>query len=119
MGPPAEAFSASLRAMQRCSACGPEPLLWSHGVRADKCQVEPGSCDQPDIRCMFFAPAELEQAIRFLDRDGLPKRAPLAVVFGQHEMIDVDLIPIFWQQRTAGLVTGDRFDMLWVPRGFG
>jgi hypothetical protein len=47
------------------------------------------------------------------------KGTPLAVVFGQHEMIDVDLIPIFWQQRTAGLVTGDRFDVLWVPRGFG
>jgi hypothetical protein len=105
--------------MQRWSACGREPLACSHGIRADKCQVEPWSCDQPDVGRMFLAPAQLEQVISFLDRDGLPKGAPLAVVFGQHEMIDVDLVPIFGQRlAVGGGICCDGFVVLCLARGF-
>jgi hypothetical protein len=43
---------------------------------------------------MFLAPAELEEITGFLDRNRFPPCPPLAVVFGQHEMIDIDLVPI-------------------------
>ena len=51
---------------------------------------------------MFLAPAQLEEVTGFLDRDGFPPRPPLAVVFGQHEMIDIDLVPILGQQVADG-----------------
>ena len=53
---------------------------------------------------MFLAPAQLEQITGLLDRDGFPPRPPLAVVFGQHEMIDIDLVPILGQR--LALVAG-------------
>jgi len=51
---------------------------------------------------MFLAPAELEQVTGFLDWDGFPPRPPLAVVFGQHEMIDIDIVPSFGQRLAVG-----------------
>jgi hypothetical protein len=50
---------------------------------------------------MFLAPAQLEEVTGFLDRGGFPPCPPLAVVFGQHEMIDIDLVPILGQRLAA------------------
>ena len=65
----------------------------------------------------FLAP-ELEQVTGLLDRDGFPPRPP-SVVFGQHEMIDIDLVPILGQRLAVGAgVCRDRFVVLCWPEAF-
>ena len=67
----------------------------------------------------ILAPAELEEITGFLDRDGFPPRPPLAVVFGQHEMIDIDLVPIFGQRLVVGDGIGrDGFVVFCLACGF-
>ena len=82
------------------AAEGPSDLQWlsGSGVGTEQCQVEPWPRDQPDVGSMLLAPAKLEHIAGFLDRDGFPPGTPLTVVFGQHEKIDVDLVPILGQR---------------------
>ena len=68
------------------------------GVGADQGQGEPWPRDLRDVGSIFLAPAELEPVTDFLNWNRFPPRPPLAVVFGQDEMIDVDLVPVFGQQ---------------------
>jgi hypothetical protein len=42
-------------------------------------------------------PAELKQIARALNRDSFPPRWPSALGFGQHEVADIDVVPIFGQ----------------------
>ena len=67
----------------------------SGGVRAEQCQIEPWPRYERDVGSIFLAPAELETVAGFLDRNRFPPCPPLAVIFGQHDMVDIDLIPIF------------------------
>jgi hypothetical protein len=67
---------------------------------------------------MFLAPAQPEQITGLLDRDGFPPRPPLAVVLGQHEVIDVNLVPVLGQRMVGGGVHCDRLLALALARGF-
>jgi hypothetical protein len=50
----------------------------------------------------IVAPAQLEQIVSILDHDGFPPRRPSALGFGQHEMADIDVVPIFGQRLGIG-----------------
>ena len=65
------------------------PVLQSRSVGTDQCQVKPWPRDQRDVRSIFFAPAELELITDFFDRDGFPKRPPLAVVSSQGRLTSI------------------------------
>ena len=103
------------RRLGPCSRPELSSVWQSRSVWADQRQVEPWPRNQRDVGRIFLAPAELEEVTGFLDRDGFPPRPPLAVVFGQHEMIDIDLVPIFGQRLAVGGGIGcDRFVVLCV-----
>ena len=55
-----------------------------------------------DVGRIFLAPAQLEQIVSGLDHDGFPPRRPSALGFGQHEMADIDVVPIFGQRLGVG-----------------
>ena len=87
-------------------------------VGADQRQVEPWPRDRRGVG-RFVAPAQLEQIVSVLDHDGFPPRRPSAVVFGQHEMIDIDLVPILRQRMAiGGGIYCDRFVVLCLACGF-
>ena len=93
-------------------------VLPSDGVRAEQCQIEPWPGFERDVSRIFLAPAKLETVAGFLDRNRIPPGPPLAVIFGQHDMIDIDLIPILGE----GLVIDDgmgrgRFVVFCLARG--
>jgi hypothetical protein len=73
--------------------------LQSRSVRADQRQVQPWPRDQRSAG--IVAPAQLEET-GFLDHDGFPPRRPSALGFGQHEMADIDVVPIFGQRLAVG-----------------
>ena len=92
-------------------------VFQSGGVRAEQCQIEPRPRYEWDVGRIFLTPPEPAIA-GFLDRDRFPPGSPLAVIFGQHDMIDIDLIPILGE----GLVVGDgmgrgRFVVFCLARG--
>jgi hypothetical protein len=76
--------------------------LQSRSVWVDQRQVEPWPRNQRDVGRICLAPAEPEEVTGFLDWDGFPPRPPLAVILGQHEMIDIDLVPILGQRFAIG-----------------
>jgi hypothetical protein len=88
------------------------------GVGAEQCQVEPWPRDQPNVGSIFLTPAQLEQVTGLLDRDGFPPRPPLAVVFGQREVIDVNLVPVLGQRMVGSGVHCDGFVALCLARDF-
>ena len=42
----------------------------------------------------IVAPAQLELIAGFFDWNGFPPRSPRAVIFGQYQLADIDLLPI-------------------------
>src|SRR5580704_4870028 len=74
--------------------------LLSRGVWADERQVEPWPRDRRSAG--IVAPAQLEQIVSVLDHDGFPPRWPSALGFSQHEVADIDVVPIFGQRLGVG-----------------
>ena len=72
----------------------------SRCVWADERQLEPWPRDRGSAG--IVAPAQLEQIVSGLDHDGFPPRRPSALRFGQHEMADIDVVPIFGQRLGVG-----------------
>ena len=84
----------------------------SRGVWADQRQVEPWPGNQWNAG-VVIAPAKLETVACVLNRDGFPPGTPLAVVFGQDEVAEVDGLPIVWQGlRASSRILGGRFALL-------
>jgi hypothetical protein len=74
--------------------------LLSRGVRADQRQVEPRPDDRRQVA--IIAPAQLEAVASPFDRYGLEPIRPRAFGLGQHQMIEINLIPIFGQRQAVG-----------------
>ena len=93
----------------RCSGLlEPALSLLSRCVWADERQLEPWPRDRRSAG--IVAPAQLEQVSGLLDHDGFPPRRPSALGFGQHEMADIDVVPIFGQRLgVGGEICRDRF----------
>jgi hypothetical protein len=85
-------------------------VLQSRCVRVDQRQVEPrpDGWRQRDI----IAPTQFEAVASSLNRYGLEPVRPRAFGLGQHEMIEINLIPIFGERQAVGGVI--RFDCLVV-----
>ena len=73
--------------------------LLSRSVRADQRQVEPWPDDRRQAG--IIAPAQLEAVASSLDRYGLEPVRPRAFGLGQHQMIEINVIPVFGQRRAV------------------